>query len=37
MVCGAVPFRAKSMEELNVAVMKAELLFPDGSALSSEV
>jgi len=29
MVCGAVPFRGKSAEELSVAILKCELVFPD--------
>ena len=29
MVCGAVPFRAKDIEELSVAVLKCDLVFPD--------
>lgn len=39
MVCGAVPFRAKTIEELNEAVIKAELVFPDNCAqtLTKEV
>ena len=38
MVCGAVPFKGKSIKELSTAVVKAELEFPDSAeSLSDEV
>ena len=39
MVCGAVPFKGKTIDDLATAILKADLVFPDNmeKTLSKEV